>query len=206
MQCFFKATERNLLLKYVLPRAAGALTLNRREWGKQRARRPSETRISHTSDRKSIPSQRLWAHFPYCRMQCCQRDARRAPKRNIYSSSDKEFGALRASYMVHYVIAHCLLFYGREINHTAKFYMKKYFSRVRQRYALFPEENAIDYSNNVRHDTFQNWNVLLLTNRTKNPVRRGTKKKNRGASTRNDRLQPTRNSGQVVDYGSPWGA
>jgi len=69
--------KRDLLLKYSLYRSArgGAPTLNRRECRKQGARRPSETRISHTSDRKSISSQR--AHFPYCRVQRCRRDARR---------------------------------------------------------------------------------------------------------------------------------
>lgn len=57
--------------------------VSRRERRKQRARRTSETRISHTSDRKSIPSQRLWTHFPYCRVQCCQRETRRTLIRNI---------------------------------------------------------------------------------------------------------------------------
>lgn len=67
--------------------------LNRGEWRKQRARRLSETRISHTSDRKSIPSQRL--SEPISRTAACSaaNETRDMHLNEIYSMSDKEFGA-----------------------------------------------------------------------------------------------------------------
>lgn len=118
---FFQSDRTESFIKVRFCRGRQPLTLNRREWRKQRARRDHP---KHASLIRRIENQyRLSVSEPISRTAACRaaNEMRDVHQNEIYSTSDKEFGAFRASYTArqpYYVILRRrLLFYRRKINH-----------------------------------------------------------------------------------------